>query len=126
MTFAVYRESGSIDLVGWHPGTATLLIVEVKTELTSVEETLRRHDTKVRLAARVVGDRFGWNPRAVARQEPAARGIAATGARVVQRYQAIVNVIDGRRQDWHFAINPDGLSRQPPVPTAVTYDRGSW
>jgi transcriptional regulator with XRE-family HTH domain len=67
VTFAVYRESGSIDVVGWEARTATLLIVEVKTELTSIEETLRRHDVKARLGARVVEERFGWKPRAVAR-----------------------------------------------------------
>jgi transcriptional regulator with XRE-family HTH domain len=67
VTFAVYRETGSIDLVGWHPTSSTLLIVEVKSELVSVEETLRRHDVKARLGPRIVAERFGWMPRAVAR-----------------------------------------------------------
>ena len=67
VSFAVYGERGSIDLVAWHPASRTLLVVEVKTELVSVEETLRRHDAKVRLAADVVRDRFGWGPACVAR-----------------------------------------------------------
>lgn len=67
VSFAVYGERGSIDLVAWHAPTRTLIVIEVKTELTSIEETLRRHDVKVRLAAGVVAGRFGWQPRAVAR-----------------------------------------------------------
>jgi transcriptional regulator with XRE-family HTH domain len=67
VSFAVYGERGSIDLVAWHPASRTVLVVEVKTELVSVEETLRRHDVKVRLAADVVHDRFGWEPARVAR-----------------------------------------------------------
>jgi transcriptional regulator with XRE-family HTH domain len=67
VSFAVFGERGSIDLVGWHAASATLLVIEVKTELASVEETLRRHDVKVRLAAGVVAERFGWRVRRVAR-----------------------------------------------------------
>jgi transcriptional regulator with XRE-family HTH domain len=67
VSFAVYGERGSIDLVAWHPATRTLLVIEVKTELVSVEETLRRHDAKVRLAAGIVRERFGWDPVRVAR-----------------------------------------------------------
>ena len=67
VSFAVYAERGSIDLVEWHAASATLLVIEVKTELVSVEETLRRHDAKVRLAAKVVRERFGWQARRVAR-----------------------------------------------------------
>ncbi|MBF8290766.1 MAG: hypothetical protein HW391_1734, partial [Chloroflexi bacterium] len=55
------------DLVGWHPASSTLLVVEVKSELVSIEETLRRHDVKARLGPRIVAERFGWAPRAVAR-----------------------------------------------------------
>ena len=67
VSFAVFGERGSIDLVAWHAASSTLLVIEVKTELVSVEETLRRHDIKVRLAAQVVAERFGWRPQRVAR-----------------------------------------------------------
>ena len=62
VSFAVYGERGSIDLVAWHAASRTLLVIEVKTELASLEETLRRHDAKARLAAGVVAERFGWRP----------------------------------------------------------------
>ena len=67
VSFAVYAERGSIDLVAWHAASRTLLVIEVKTELASLEETLRRHDAKVRLASRVVAEWFGWHPVRVAR-----------------------------------------------------------
>lgn len=67
VSFAVYGERGSIDLAAWHPASGTLLVIEVKTELASIEETLRRLDVKVRLSAAIVRERFGWEPRRVAR-----------------------------------------------------------
>lgn len=67
VTYNHFGERGSIDLVAWHAASATLLIVEVKTELTSIEATLRKHDEKVRLAPGVVAERFGWRPTTVAR-----------------------------------------------------------
>ena len=67
VSFSVYGERGSMDLLAWHPSTRTLLVVEVKTTLTSVEETLRRHDMKVRLAPTVASERFGWSARTAAR-----------------------------------------------------------
>jgi transcriptional regulator with XRE-family HTH domain len=64
-SFSVYGERGSIDLLAWHPPTRTLLVVEVKTSLNSVEETMRRIDVKVRLAPGVARERFGWEPISV-------------------------------------------------------------
>jgi transcriptional regulator with XRE-family HTH domain len=67
LTYNVYGERGSIDLVAWHSESATLLIVEVKSELASIEATLRKHDEKVRLGPGVAAERFGWRPRPVTR-----------------------------------------------------------
>jgi transcriptional regulator with XRE-family HTH domain len=58
VSYSVYGERGSIDVLAWHAAACALLVVEVKTELTSVEETLRKLDAKVRLAARPDLDRF--------------------------------------------------------------------
>ncbi len=60
VTYAIYGDRGSIDVLGFHRRTGSLLVIEVKTELTSIEETLRRHDEKVRLARRIAHERFGW------------------------------------------------------------------
>jgi transcriptional regulator with XRE-family HTH domain len=67
VTYSVFGERGSIDLVAWHPATATLLVVEVKSELTSIEATLRKHDEKTRLAPRIVEEQREWRPVTVAR-----------------------------------------------------------
>lgn len=67
VSFARYGERGSIDVLGWHPPTRTLLIVEVKSEIAAVEETLRRHDVKVRLGPQIAFERLGERPAHVAR-----------------------------------------------------------
>jgi transcriptional regulator with XRE-family HTH domain len=67
VTFSVFGERGSIDILAWHPATRTLLVVEVKTELISTEETLRRFDVKVRLAPDIGKERFGSRPAAIGR-----------------------------------------------------------
>lgn len=67
VSFSVYGERGSIDVLAWHAASRTLLVVEVKTELTSIEETLRKLDAKVRLAPQAAVDRFSERPRVIAR-----------------------------------------------------------
>ena len=62
VTYSDYGERGSIDLLAWHAPTRTLLVIEVKTEITSAEELLRRHDAKVRLAPKIAKERFGATP----------------------------------------------------------------
>ncbi len=88
VTFSIWGERGSIDLFAWHEATRAALVIEVKTELTSVEETLRRHDAKVRLAAGVARDQLGWQPRTVARLLVLPNN--ATSRRRVQRHDAVL------------------------------------
>lgn len=67
VSYSEFGERGSIDLLARHAETATLLVIEIKSELTSIEETVRRHDAKSRLGAKVARDRFGWVASSVAR-----------------------------------------------------------
>jgi transcriptional regulator with XRE-family HTH domain len=67
VTFQRYGDRGSIDLLGLHPPTRSASINEMKSDILSVEETHRRHDVKVRLAASIVEERFGWRPKAIGR-----------------------------------------------------------
>jgi hypothetical protein len=67
VSYAHYAERGSIDILAWHPATRTLLVIEVKSQLVSVEETLRKLDEKVRLGPGVAAERFGWRPTATGR-----------------------------------------------------------
>jgi transcriptional regulator with XRE-family HTH domain len=67
VSYSVFGERGSIDILAWHEATCTLLVIEVKTELVSVEQTIRKLDEKSRLAARIAAAEFAWRPRATAR-----------------------------------------------------------
>jgi hypothetical protein len=67
VTFARFGDRGSIDLLAWHEASRTLLVIEVKTELASLEGLLWPLDSKVRLASVIALERFGWQPLYVAR-----------------------------------------------------------
>lgn len=67
VTYETFRASGSIDVLAWHAATCTLLVIEVKTEVTSAEATLRKLDEKERLASAVAANRFGWRAVSVSR-----------------------------------------------------------
>ncbi len=67
VSYSIYGERGSIDILAFHRKTAVLLAVEVKTELTNVEETLRKHDEKARLGLSVARNQLEWKPSGVAR-----------------------------------------------------------
>lgn len=66
-TFSHYGERGSVDVVGWHAATASLLVVEVKTSIVDLQELLASVDRKARVAQRMLADERGWRPRAVGR-----------------------------------------------------------
>jgi transcriptional regulator with XRE-family HTH domain len=65
VTFAVFREHGVIDVLAWHARTRTLLVIELKTEVADIQETVGTLDRKVRLAARIAADRR-WDASVVA------------------------------------------------------------
>lgn len=94
-TYSIYRERGSIDILAWHAESRTLLVVEVKTEITSAEELLRRHDEKVRLGPQICRERFNASPTSVGRLLV----IADTGAnrRRVARLDAMLSPVYPRR-----------------------------
>jgi transcriptional regulator with XRE-family HTH domain len=64
VTFSEYGERGSMDVLAVRAPT-TALVVEVKTQIASVEEMLRRLDVKGRLAPKIVFDRHGWRPSTI-------------------------------------------------------------
>jgi transcriptional regulator with XRE-family HTH domain len=68
VTYSSFGERGSIDILAWWPRARIALVVEIKSELVSVEATLRKLDEKVRLTINSMAQtRFGERPRAVAR-----------------------------------------------------------
>lgn len=68
VTYSIYGERGSIDVLAGFPSRRIALVIEVKSELTSIEQMARKLDEKVRLAStRLAADRFGWRPVHVGR-----------------------------------------------------------
>ena len=66
VSFNVWGERGSIDVLARHPATGALLVVEVKSVVPDVQATLATLDRKVRIASRVARDR-GWRTVSVSR-----------------------------------------------------------
>ena len=67
VTYSIGGDRGSVDLLAFHPATGALLVAEIKTDVTSADTTLRRHDEKVRVAERLARERFGWDAAGVSR-----------------------------------------------------------
>jgi len=67
ISFSEFGDRGSIDILAWHAASRALLVVEIKSELGSVEGTLRPLDVKGRLAAKLARERFGWDAASVSR-----------------------------------------------------------
>jgi transcriptional regulator with XRE-family HTH domain len=65
VSYAVYGERGSIDILAWRPPSRSLVVVEIKTELAAIEATMRKLDEKLRLAPAIANDRFKWTAATV-------------------------------------------------------------
>jgi hypothetical protein len=64
VSFSIYGERGVVDILAWHAGSRSLLIIELKTELVDPQDLVATMDRRVRLAARIASD-LGWVPRTV-------------------------------------------------------------
>ena len=111
VTYAVYGERGSIDVLAFHAATGSLLVIEVKTELTSVEETLRRLDQKVRLAERIARERFGWTASGTSRL--LVMPDTAGARRQAMRHREVLDVAfpAGNVAIRHWLAKPNGSLR---------------
>jgi transcriptional regulator with XRE-family HTH domain len=77
VSFNHFGDRGSIDVLAWHPLTRTLLVIEVKSEITSIEGLVRRLDVKTRLARQIAAEQRGWRPVFVATLVVLPEGTAA-------------------------------------------------
>ena len=59
VSFAVYAERGVIDILAWHPRLRALLVIELKTDITDVNELVGTVHRKGRHAVRVAIEQ-GW------------------------------------------------------------------
>jgi transcriptional regulator with XRE-family HTH domain len=87
VSFSVYGERGVIDILAWHAASRSLLVIEIKTELADLQETIGTLDRKVRLAAGVARER-GWNPATVSAWLVVADG--STNRRRVEAHRSML------------------------------------
>jgi hypothetical protein len=85
VSFSIWGERGSIDVLASHPATQTLLVVEVKSAIGDVQELLSTLDRKARLGP-IVGRQRGWEVRRVCRLLVVGEG--ATNRRRVREHAA--------------------------------------
>ena len=57
VTFSVYGERGSIDILAWHPTAKALLVVEIKSVVPDIQATIAGIDRKARIAPAMAGQR---------------------------------------------------------------------
>lgn len=91
VTYSRYGERGSIDILAGESKTASLAVVEVKTEIASFEETQRRLDSKARLAVAIGEERFGWKAARSARILVVAEN--SVNRRAVSRHSALMAAV---------------------------------
>jgi transcriptional regulator with XRE-family HTH domain len=97
VTFSVFGERGSIDVLAWHAATRSLLVIELKTEIVDVQDTVAVLDRKIRLATKVATER-GWQPATVSAWLVVADG-RTNRRRVAAHHTMLRNAFpdDGRR-----------------------------
>lgn len=88
VSYSHFGERGAIDVLAWRDGERALLVVEAKTELVSIEETIRRLDQKARLAGGIALERFRWRAVHMGRLLVVAEG--TTARRRVLRHAAVL------------------------------------
>jgi transcriptional regulator with XRE-family HTH domain len=64
VSFSIYGERGVIDILAFHAASRCLLVIELKTELASLEDLLTVMSRRRRLAAQIGAER-GWQARTV-------------------------------------------------------------
>jgi DNA-binding XRE family transcriptional regulator len=62
-SFNHYGDRGSVDVLAWQPAKRALLLVEVKSELDSLEAVLRSMDVKVRVVPPVIARERAWRAK---------------------------------------------------------------
>jgi len=68
VTYNEFGERGSVDVLGAHAERLAIVVVEVKSDLTVMDATVRKVDEKERIVRETLGRRrFGFMPRVVAR-----------------------------------------------------------
>lgn len=64
VSFSVYGERGTIDILAFHPASGCLLVIELKTAVIDVNDLVSTMDRRCRLAPGIARDR-GWQATSV-------------------------------------------------------------
>lgn len=115
VTFSIYGERGSIDVLAFHPASGVLLVVEVKSSIPELGNLLIPLDRKVRLAPRIAADR-SWSSTSVARLLMVADG-AATRRRIAAHRTVF---------DVEFPVRGWAVRRWLAAPAATRGWSGLW
>ena len=115
VTFSVYGERGSIDILAFHPATGVLLVIEIKSAIPELGNTLIPLDRKVRLAPQIAAER-GWKITAVGRLLVVADG--SSTRRRLEEHRAVF--------DQQFPVRGWDVRRWLASPTPVRGWSGLW
>jgi transcriptional regulator with XRE-family HTH domain len=106
-TFNHFGDRGSVDLLGWHEPTGTLLIVEAKTRLLDVQDLLASQDRKHRVVPMLVRRDHQWDVVRLCRLLVVERTTA--NRRVIAAHRATLGAAfpDDARRVITFLRRPD-------------------
>lgn len=111
-TFNHYSERGSVDVVGWHAPTGSLVIIEVKSRLHDLQDLLASLGRKIRIVPGRLRDERGWEPARVGRVV-ALPGTTSNRA-VIDRHRAIFDTSfparAGSLRRWLRGPSGDGVA----------------
>ena len=114
VSFAVFADRGVIDILAWHAANRSLLVIELKTEIVDVQETIGTLDRKHRIAATVARER-GWHPTTISTWL-----IVASSRTNRRRIQAHASVLRAAFPEDRRGTRPsDRRSSGPPPPRLV-------
>ena len=84
-SFNDFGDRGSVDILAWNAAAKAVLLVEVKSELDSLEAVLRSMDMKLRVVPRLLARERGWRAQCIGSvmvlpdESTARRAVAAVG-----------------------------------------------
>jgi transcriptional regulator with XRE-family HTH domain len=139
VSFSIFGERGSIDVLAFHSDERILLVVEVKSIVPDIQSTLMTLDRKERLA-RQIGRERGWDARSVSRllviheNRTARRRIEAHGAifnnafpdraREIRRWLAAPEARRPLRGLWFLSGESQAVGKQRVRPAEEASERG--